>query len=320
MKQNLFPIVLLLLLLLILNGCGKFEPELKGWKAYTLPGKPLVHLEIDGRETTVGIEGNQRITYRYPQWTKFEDHILLAQVIKTERCYDFQIITIDTTGAIIDTVYTAPSNTPINFKLAPNDSLLVLKTYNDDCEEDSENFKYTFYNRFTKQKLSDTISVGNARGIPLLETVWSPDSKKVIISQWSGGVTKTFTYNLITKDTAYIDKGSNFIWSPTDNNLVAYIKDYSILTRNMETGEREVVYKGKKKKSATDFRWDPTGEYLMIQTAGYLLNVEAPPLQTHNTIYLSMKEKTLSKIFFGDQKIHTWKEGAAASMATSRER
>jgi hypothetical protein len=306
MKGILFSIAIM-----IMAGCGrKFEPELKGWQAYTIPGRPLVHLEIDGREATVGTEQDPRITYRYPQWTKFNDQLLLTRIIKTERCFDFQIITIDTTGAVIDTIYTPPPNTAITFKLAPNDTLMLIKTYDDNCADDSGNFKYTFYNRFTKQKLSDTISVGSARGIPLLETVWSPDSKKVILSQWSGGATKAFTYNLITKDTAYVDKGSNFIWSPTDNNLVAYIKDYSIFTQNIETGEREEVYKGKKKKSVTDFRWNPTGEFLMIQTAGYLLNVEAPPLQTHNTIYLSMKDKTLSRTFFGDQKIHTWKEGS----------
>jgi hypothetical protein len=307
MKQILFSSLLLLMVI----GCQReFEPELKGWQASTVPGRRL-YLNIDGRQTTVVLPGDEGISYRYPQWTKFQDHLLLTQITKTKRCYDFQIISIDTTGAIIDTVYTPPPNTPINFKLAPNDSLLILKTYDDNCEDDSDHFRYTFYNRHTKKKLSDTITVGNARGIPLIETVWSPNSKRVIISQWASGRTKAFTYDLVTKDTTRIDAGSNFVWSPIDNNLVAYIKDYSIYTKNIETGEKELIFKGRGKKGATDFRWNPTGAFLMIHIQGYLLNVERAPLQTHNIIYLSMTDKSKSRVFYDDQRIHTWKNGSA---------
>src|SRR5688572_724635 len=101
--------ILLFLVILIAMSCErKFEPDLKGWKAYTLPGKPLVHLDLDGRESTVGLSGDSGIVFRYPQWTKFKDHLLLTQIVRTSRCYDYQIIAIDTTGAIVDTIYTAP--------------------------------------------------------------------------------------------------------------------------------------------------------------------------------------------------------------------
>src|SRR4051812_25215914 len=214
--------ILLLVMVLIVMSCErKFEPDLKGWKAYTLPGKPLVHLDLNGRETTVGLPGDTVSVFRYPQWTKFKDQLLLTQMVKTRHCYDFQIIAIDTTGTTVDTIYTAPPNTPLNFKLAPNDSLLILKTYNDDCEHNSDHFTYTFYNRYSKSSLSDTITVGSTRGIHLKENVWSPDSKKVIISQWFGGGIKAFAYDLVTKDTTYIGKGTDFTWSPTDNDLVA---------------------------------------------------------------------------------------------------
>ena len=299
--------ILLPALVLILFGCDReFEPELTGWKAYTVPSQPLIHLTIDGRETTIKLPGDERIGYRFAQWTKFEDHLLLTQLIKTERCYDYQIISIDTTGAIIDTIYTAPPNTPLNFKLAPNDSLLLLKTYSDNCDE-SDHYRYTFYNRYLKTALPDTITVGNARGILLPETVWSPDSKKVIISQWAGRRAEAFTYDLATKDTTYIDKGSNFIWSPSDNDLVAYIKDYSIYTMNMKTREKELIYEGKRKKGVTGFRWNPTGDFLMIYIQSYLLSIESGPLQRHTILYLSMPDKIESSVFYKEQRIGTWK-------------
>jgi hypothetical protein len=296
------------ILVLILLGCDKeFEPELTGWKAFTVPGR-RIFFELDGREALIELPGNESIAYRFAQWTKLQDHILLAQMTKTKSCYDFQIISIDTTGTILDTIYTAPPDTPVNFKLAPNDSLLLLKTYSDNCTDEGSDYKYTFYNRYLKTSLPDTIKVANARGILLPETVWSPDSKKVIIPEWSVQRTKATVYDLVTKRKTYIETGDNFIWSPTDNNVVAYIKDYSIYTMNIETGEKEIIFKGKKKKRATAFRWNPSGDFLMIHVQGYLLNLEAGPFQTHNTIYISMKDGNESKVFYEDERIDTWKD------------
>jgi hypothetical protein len=306
MKKILFPAIVLIAI-----ACGgKFEPELTGWRAYTIPGGRL-HLDLNGKEKTIALAGDKETGYRYAQWTKFQDNLLLLQIIKTERCYDYQIIAIDTAGTFVDTIYTAPPNTPLNFKLAPNDSLLILKTYDDNCGDDSDNYKYTFYNRYLKQALTDTIKVVNARGILLNETIWSPDSKKVIISQRSGGRTKAFAYDLESKDTTYIDKGSNFSWSPIDKNLVAYVKDYSIYTKNIETAEEELIYKGKRKKGAYDFRWNPTGDFMMVHFQQYLLNIDAPPLRSTKIFYLSMKDKRESKVFYDAQRIDTWKEGSA---------
>jgi hypothetical protein len=309
MKRILLPIVLILIALV---ACEKeFEPDVSGWKAYTTPARRLVqlNLELNGREKQIELPGDEKTGYRYPQWAHFEDHLLLTQITKTERCSDYQIISIDTTGTILDTIFTAPPNTPLNFKLAPNDSLLILKSYSDNCDDDSDNFMYTFFNRYSKKNLSDTVRVETARGIPLIENIWSPDSRKVIIQHWSGGGTKAFVYDLVTKDTTHIDKGSNFIWSPSDNNLVAYIKDYSIYSMNIQTREKEIIYQGKKKRSATEFRWNPTGDFLMIHVRSYLLNVEAGPLQSNKIIYFSIKDKRESRFFYDDQRIHTWKDG-----------
>lgn len=301
MKKVLPPIVVLILL-----GCDKeFEPELKGWKAYTHPSKRLI-IEIDGRVKSIPLPAGDRVGYRFAQWTKLQNQILLTQIVETESCYDYQILSLDTTGVVTDTVYTAPPNTALNFKLAPNDSLILLKTYHDDCDK-SDDFRYTFYNRYLKTPLADTVVVRNARGIPIHETVWSPDSKKVIIQEWSGRLTRAFIYYLPTKDTAYIDKGSNFIWSPVKNDQVTYIKDYSIYSKDLTTGETELLFEGKKKRGATEFRWSPEGDFLMIHIQSYLLNVEVAPLQSHTIIYLSMPDKIESRKFYDDQHIATWK-------------
>lgn len=297
--------ILLSWLVFTLLGCGKeFEPDLTGWKAYTHPSRQII-FEFDGREKSIVLPGDEKISYRFAQWTR-QNHVLLTQITKTAKCVDYQIIAIDTTGSIVDTIYTAPPNTPLNFKLAPNDSVLLFKTYFDDCEERGD-YKYTFYNRYLKTALPDTIPVGNARGILLGETVWSPDSKKVILSEWSGRQTKAFVYNLITKEKTDIDKGSNFKWSPTDNNLVAYVKEYSIYSKNMETGDVDIIFEGKKKKSISNFRWSPNGDFLMMHVSGYLLNLDVAPLQSHNIMYLSLPDGNESRTFFDDQHIDTWK-------------
>ncbi|HEY3386075.1 MAG TPA: hypothetical protein VGK46_06175, partial [Saprospiraceae bacterium] len=241
MRKILFPTLLLLL------GCGReFEPDLTGWKAYTYPGRKI-YLEINQRKKTIELPGDEHVGYRYAQWTA-GSQLVVTQLTKTNTCFDYQIITIDTTGNILDTVYKAPVNTALNFKLAPNDSLMLLKTYIDNCDgEEGSNYQYTFYNRYLKKAQYDTIVVGSSRGIPLQETIWSPNSKKVIISAWSGFLTEAFTYDLTTKDTTYIDIGGNFQWSPTDHEVVAYIKDHSIYTKNIRSGEKELIYQGKEK-------------------------------------------------------------------------
>ena len=296
------------ILFIIIVACGKeFEPNLSGLRAYQVPARPQIQLLIGEQEKTIKLPGEVS-AYRFAQWTKSSNEILLTQIIKTERCSDYQIISIDTTGIVTDTLYIAQANTPVNFKLAPNDSLLLLKTYRDDCEHENDQFNYTFYNRYSKKTLPDTIAVGNAWNIPLRETVWSPDSKNVIIQEWSGGTVKAFTYNLERKDTTFIDRGSNFIWSPVDNDVVAYVKDFSVYARNIKTGEKEILFEGKSKRGAGEFRFNPSGEFLMIHLNSYLLNMEAAPFQRHTIIYYSIKDKTESRRFYEDQRIDTWKE------------
>jgi hypothetical protein len=292
-----------------LSGCDKpFEPDLSGMKASTIPARPRVAVEMNGRKKTVTLPGDDKIGYRFVQWTKHQHQLLLVQTKKTEFCMDFQIVLADTTGTIVDTIYTAPPNTPLNFKLAPNDSLMLVKSYDDDCGAGrGRNFRYTFLNRYSKMSMMDTIVVDNARGLLLPETVWSPDSKKVLVTQWYGPLVKAFVYDLAEKDTSFLDIATNFVWSPTDKNKVAYIQEYSIFMKNIKTGEKELIYEGRRKKRVSDFRFNPTGDFLRIKLRGYLLNVESNMLGTEKTMYLSLKDKTQSEVFYNDEDIDSWK-------------
>jgi hypothetical protein len=206
----------------------------------------------------------------------------------------------------LDTVYIAPPNTALNYSLAPNDSLLLLKKYSDDCEKTSQ-FRYSFYNRFLKKSLPDSIPVSNSRGILLPESVWSPDSRKVIISSWGRNDAVGLVYDLATKDTTYIDEGTNFLWSPADNNLVAYIKGYSVYTMNLQTGAREIIYEGKRKYSITSFRWNPTGDFMMFHVKRYLLNIVSGMTTSTVIIYFNMEDRTTSKTHLSDERVDTWK-------------
>jgi hypothetical protein len=295
-------------LLFILLGCGKaFEPDLSGWQAYTRGGRQKIYLSFDGRDKEVDLPGDASINYRFVQWTKSPNELLIVQTVKTASCYDFRLLAVDTTGAILDTVYAAPPNTLLNFRLAPNDSLLLLKTYIDECDGDPYRFRYTFFNRHTRQTLPDTLAVTDAAGIPLRENVWSPDSKRVIIPEWSGLASQAFMYDLTTRDTTWIDTGTNFTWSPSDNSIVAYIKNHSIWFRNVDNGEKELIYKGKKKRSVIEYRWNPSGEFLMIYVRGYLLNIEAGPLQQTKIIYYSPEDENESETILGERRADTWR-------------
>jgi hypothetical protein len=295
------------LILLVAIACGPdFEPDLSGWKAYTHPAR-RVYLEIDGKERMIQLPGDDSITFRYPQLTTSLDQIILIQLTRVDGCTNYQLVAIDTTGSVIDTIYTPPPKTPLNFRLAPNDSLLLLKTYTDNCNGEAGDFKYTFYDRHLRKALADTIRVRRAKGIPMQESAWSPDSKKVIISEWSGKEVKGYVYDLVTKDTTRIDKGSNFVWSPTDDDLVAYIKDNSIYGMNVRTGEKNLIFEGENKRAADDFRFDPTGKFLMIHLRRYLLNVESNMTRSTTIIYFSLANKEESRVYYDDRKFDTWK-------------
>jgi hypothetical protein len=303
--------IFLLTILTLLFGCGSdFEPKLTGWTANTDTFKPILYLNIDGHSKTLELPG-----YRYhdPQWIKNRNLLLLTQTLEINECYEYQIISMDTSGNVVDTIFTALPRKALDFKLAPNDSILLLKTFNWDCANRSNNlnydYRYTFYNRFSKKGLLDTIKVRNARNIGFSETVWSPDSKKVIIEEWTGnsGARAAFIFDLATKDTTHIDTGSDFIWSPVDNDLVAYIKDYSLYSKNIRTGETEIIYKGRKKKKVKDFRWNPTGDFLMINITGYFLNIESDALWKPTRIFISMPDKKKSQEFYNNDYIDTWR-------------
>jgi WD40 repeat protein len=306
-------------LALLLVACGgSFEPDLSGWQANTQPGRQRMNLWLDGREKAVDLPGDKSINYRFIQWTKTEDQLLIVQTRKTNACYDYRLVLIDTTGSILDTVYAPPPNTLLNFRLAPNDSLLLLKTYIDLCDGDPYRFRFTFMNRFTREMLPDSLTVTDAAGIPLRESVWSPDSRKVIIPAWSGLASQAFVYDLDTKDTTWVDTGTNFLWSPSDGNLITYIKNHSLYGFNLETGEKEVLYEGKKKRSVTEYRWNPTGTYLMIFVRGYLLNIEAPPLGKTNIIYYSPTDERESEAFLSEKHVDTWRVSPAIKADTLR--
>lgn len=289
-------------------GCSReFEPDLRGWKARTAPGSTIVNITRNDRQLAVQLPGAGEAVYRYAQWTAAGDNIMLLQIRRSGSCQEYRIVTADTTGTITDTVYVAPPNTAVNFKLSPNDSLVFLKTYFDDCKE-SRDYRYSFINRYTGDALPDTIAVEDARGILLRETIWSPDSKRVIVQTRSIDGMKAFVYDLTSKERTPIDFGTNFIWSPVDKNIVAYLREHSIYTWNMATRERVIFYEGKSDKSVIEFRWNPTGTFMMMHVRTYLLNMEAGPFQQTRIMYLATEDKRESRMYYSDEKVDTWRD------------
>ncbi len=300
------PSLLLPVVLVTLLACSNdFEPNLKGWKATTKPYTRVL-LEIDGKESIIYLPDGEGVRYRFPQWTKAKDRILLVQMTEVDSCVTYKIVAVDTTGAILDTIYVAPPNTVLNYSLAPNDSLLLLKKYSDDCEKTSQ-FRYSFYNRFLKKSLSDSIPVSNSRGILQPESVWSPDSRRVILTSWGRKEVVGFVYDLEHKDTTFVDEGYNFLWSPADSNVVAYIKGYSVYTWNLQTRAREVLYEGNRKHAVFSYRWSPSGDFIMLHVRRYFLNIVSGMTTNPVIIYLNLKDGTTSKAYFSNERVETWK-------------
>ena len=70
---------------------------------------------------------------------------------------------------------------------------------------------------------------------------------------------------------------------------------------------KQIVFEGRRKKKVKDFRWNPTGDFLVINIEGYFFNIESYITWNPTHIYLSMPDKVESETFYNMERIDTWR-------------
>lgn len=303
--------ILPIILVSVFGACSAdFEPNLSGATANIDFHTKNLLISINGRQKEFKLTTVDSINYYNPQWTNRQDFILAERHVDRDNCFDYQIVKFDTTGTITDTVYTPKKCTIVDYMLSPNDSLLLIRSYSYKDWRDKQfgNVKYEIYDLQSKV-VTDSIIINNTKLNldSFIETIWSPDSRKVLVFEKMDMKEKAFIYDLNRNDTTFIGVGVNFTWSPSDNNLVAYIQDLSLYTLDLKTDGREEIYHGRRKKKVTDFRWGPKGDFLMVNVSGYMLNIESKMTWDPLCVYISIPDKRKSKEFWYNQRIETWK-------------
>jgi hypothetical protein len=100
--------------------------------------------------------------------------------------------------------------------------------------------------------------------------MWSKDSKRVLISKKpeqsvnKRKPSKWYVYDLNTGDTTFIDVGINFIWSPTQDHLIAFAKHNSLFFHFLDSNTTVQFYQLPKTHIIKSFQWTPDGKELLI--------------------------------------------------------
>ena len=213
-------------------------------------------------------------------------------------------------GKILDTLFTPAPCTIVDYMPSPNDKLLLLRTYKytDWYVKGTGRTTYFIYD-IEKNLFQDSIIFENSKlnFESLKETIWSPNSERTLLfSIGENNEQAAFIYKLGGEKTL-VGRGTNFIWSPVDEHLVSYLNANTIFFKNVLTNETTEFYKGQKDKKINDFRWSPTGEYLVINLHGYFMNIASKTTWKPSRIFISAKDKWKSKEIFEHTVFESWK-------------
>jgi hypothetical protein len=301
---------LLFLIPLITQCTSNFDPEFQGKTIYHSWSSDKIQLNLNGEIKEIKLPTTDTTVFNNPVWLKGQDRFLMTTSEKRQNCYTHAIVSFDMSGKLIDTVFTPAPCTINYFMPSPDDKSLLIRSYvyNDWKTTNTGTVSYFVYD--LKQKtILDSIAFEKSRlnleGFR--ETIWSPDSKQVIIFRSHRNNEQTaFIYDL-NKTSVLLDTGSNFVWSPTNKEVVSYIKKNKILFKNLATNKTEEFFSGDKNIIINDFRWDPKGEYLIVNLINYFTNAETGGTRKPSSIFISVSDKQQSGKFPKHTVYHSWK-------------
>jgi hypothetical protein len=297
--------------ILLVNCASDYEPTFTGKSIHHEWSGDKLRFNINGQRKEISLPTKNEIDFNNPIWQRGQDIILMQMTERLGECNNYSIVTFDMDGHVMDTIYQAEPCTYIEFMPSPNDKLLLIRTYKSDdrlTNSKERGIKYLVYN-ISKQAIQDSLTFDqtNLELDKFHESIWSPDSKNVLVfATGDNNEHLGFIYNF--KDgKKSLDKGTNFIWSPTNNNLVSYLKDNKIIFKNLDSNEMTVFYQGHENKVINDFRWNPTGEYLVINFNGQFLNIDSKAAWRPTSILVSVQDKRESKVFERHNVYDSWK-------------
>lgn len=297
--------------ILLVNCTSDYEPTFAGKSINHDWNQDKLRFNINGQRKEIKLPTTNEIDFNNPIWQRGQDIILMKMTERFGSCNNYSIVTFDMDGHIMDTIYQAEPCTYIEFMPSPNDTLLLIRTYksNDRYTNSKERrIKYLVYN-ISNQLIQDSITFDQTNfGLDKFhESIWSPDSKKVLLFATADNSEQLGFIYTLNEGKKIFDSGTNFIWSPTDNDLVSYLTDNQIVFKNVDSNEKTIFYLGQEDKVINDFRWNPTGEFLVINFNGQFLNIDSKATWRPTSILVSVDDKKKSKVFERHNVYDSWK-------------
>jgi hypothetical protein len=300
-----------------LFSCKTHKKDIKE-TAFVLKGQMLYH---DWNTDVITIDSNGytkkfklpvvqlKTDFSSPVLYKNKDAFLMQMSEKISRdCYNYSIVSFNTSGELIDTILTAKNCNTIDFMLSPNDSLLLVRIFKYPASEGTCTYK--IYD--TKNlNVIDSLVFDSVR-IPFLEgfnqNIWSPNSKQVLLFDNKEEFTPPIIYNLITKERTRLPQGgNNFIWAPNDANSIAYLNNNKIYFYNTASKKSTEFFRPKRKQTITNFRYTLIGEAIIVNIVAYWLNIESYITYSPKHIIISTYNKSDFEEYNNMRVIDSWK-------------
>ena len=319
---------LLLICIFIFTNC-------KSERKYPLTGSRLYfggythNLRIERLDTTININSlkGEDINFYNPIWKKREDliYVLKSERSKIDRIYKYDIFTMDLKGTIKDTIYSEKPDMVIGEIMpSPNDSLMLIQRFNYQDWKNSGrpgdttwyefNMDYIIFD-MVGSKVYKTLSLKSDLFLrSFTETVWCNNSQRVVITRKpeqsinNRKPEEAYIFDILTGDTTFVDFGYNFIWSPTQENIISYAKENSIYFYNTKNASIEEFYKLPPKYSISSFRWSLNGDALILYCGEQpvLLKSFGKLSSSSTELIILIKDKSIIEKD-GYEKITSWK-------------
>lgn len=255
-----------------------------------------IRLNINEQISVFKLPANDSVDYSDPVWLNKQDAFLMTQYKKDrDSCYNYQIVLFDTKGNLLDTVFTPPPCTIVDVMPSPNDSLLLVRTYlHSVWRQQIPGIAVYLVLNIASREVLHTVKHRTYFNLgKLVSPVWSSDSKRFLEFDADKDGTQLAYFHELNVAKNIVGTGKNFIFSPTDVNTVAYLKDNTIFFKNISTNAVVEFYKGE--KEIINFFWHPKGEYLLVNTGDYYLNIKKDKLWSPSHIFISVPDKKISR-------------------------
>lgn len=281
------------------------------------------------------VEGKSTIRYTGYRWLHKQDGFVCQKFVYNPKKFmaytKIHFVIVDINGEFKETLYEASEDEYItNYGVSPSDSKMVFSLCIRDTSIvsiDQWPVSIHIIDRQTKSTIRILNNFCPSDNFDLTEGCWSPDENKFIYTITER---KTFKVNGekvsklkrpkgiyvydITKNehTKISDFGQDPVWSPKDNNTIAYVTDRDrIIFHDAITNQDSLYYQAKECEKITSMKWSPDGEYILIfgyswkknpkktKNYEYLIRVSTKEIVKHNKIgfansYFSWRKEDLS--------------------------